>query len=341
MSLELTPTNLLTAVVLGGLAAAPRPADLSFAPEEGSDFSVRFEQHWVLDLADQQMTMVVDGEELERDAPELEITIETRDEYTFEVEILEVVDGRATRLQRTLEEVVAVSSEEARGEDGETFEETREGQTELEGAPIVFAWDEDEEIYVASFGEDADVDDEDLLEGLEGEDVLVAFLGPEDAEEGDSWDVDLDAFRRLSNPGGDLKIVKEGDAEDQPEFEEAFYENLEGEIRAEHLGTRDQDGTELVVIGIVIEVETEVGRAEDLEGDEMDGTIEETFAFSFEVEGELLWDPDAGHASSLALEGSIELGLAREQNIEGGGQEIRIQVDQEFEGTVEYTASVE
>ena len=338
-------THATAALALVGLAAPPILSEWTFAPEEGTELSARYDQGWVLELEEQAMTVVIDGEETEQESPDVEITIETHDDYTFELEILEVEDGRVTRFQRTLDEVTAISKESAEAGGGESFGETREGETELEGVPVVFVWDEDGGEYSAELGEDAEDVDEELLEGVVGDDVLASFLpgggDGEEAEEGDSWDVDLAAFRYLSNPGGDLKIVKEGDADDQDEFEEAFYENLDGEITAEHLGVRDVDGRELVVIGIAIEVATEVDRSQDVDNENVEGTIEESFAFEFDVEGELLWDPEAGHGRSLELEGSIGLDLAREQEIQGGGADLQIQVDQQFEGTFEYTVTIE
>ena len=329
------PTAVL--VCAGAALAALVGRSVQFAPEEGTELVETYDQQWLLELSEQTLSIVINDEEVPHDAPEAEIEIETHDVLTFRSEYLEVDEGTPRELRRTLEAVSATSRESATGPDGETAEDEREGETELEGVAILFRWDEDEEAFVASF-EEEDAADEDLLERVTGADVLSAFL-PEDGdvEAGDTWDVDVLAFQSISNPGGDWGVVKEGDDEDKDAFEEEFYENLDGSIAAEHQGARDEDGREVQVIALELELETSVERSDELD----EGAVStETFTFEFDVAGELLWDSEHHHAVSLSLTGDLSLTLSRVQEAESDQGTFEIDMTQFLEGDYNYEATV-
>ena len=134
------------------------------------------------------------------------------------------------------------------------------GSSDLEGMTVVFTWDEDDESYGVAFDEDSDGDDE-LLEGLEENMDLRAFLPEDDVAEGDTWGVDANLMRHVIAPGGALKILPDdlegmgmGMGGSAPPNPGEFFEDFDGEITVKYLETREEDGARLAVLEISVDV---------------------------------------------------------------------------------------
>jgi hypothetical protein len=251
--------------------------------------------------------------------------VEFTDEYV-------TVDGdRPTRVRRTYD-ALSTESREAFGH-GDSEESVNMGASELEGLSVVFTWDDDAEEYDAEFdGEEAD---EDLLDELDIESVLAQFLPDDEVDEGDSWEVDIDAFIELSEPGGYLAILAE-DEDENRDITTQLGEHLEGDIEATFEGLREVDGDELAVILLTLELASEFER----EGEE-DGEPVQTYRFEFELEGEILWDVAAGLPRSLELEGDMAVTIVARRELSAPQGELEIVQTQEFEGVLTYEVSVE
>ena len=300
----------------------------SVAVDAGTKVTKTFENATKLEL--QSISMEFGDEEQEVPDEQLpEVVLEDSELIVFTDEYLAVDGGRGTRVARTFDTLEDSSTQTVSMPDGEGGEEVAEGESELTGTTIVFSWDEDEEAYTSAFGEDEEAD-EDLLEGLEGDaDFLFMFPG-EEVEIGDSWEVEAAVFTLISSPSGDLKIDSEDEADDDDEFGEQFEDNLSGEfdVTLESI----EDGVAKVVFEGVVDTEIELER--ETPEDAPEGLeLQQSFEFSFDVSGTLLWNMEEGIAISMELESDVEMTTSNTQTM---GEQSLKQV-QYFEG--EYTAT--
>ncbi|MCZ6598395.1 MAG: hypothetical protein O7B99_12205 [Planctomycetota bacterium] len=304
--------------------------ELTWAPAEGTTLIRVFESERESSLA--EMHMVIDGEE--RDPPELPDFRSTYSErITVTDELVSVGDGRPLELRRTFDELFREAAIEA--EESLSFELV----SDLVDETVVFRWDEDEEEYVIE-PEDESLD-EALFEWLEEDMDLRLFLPEGEVDEGDSWDVDIEAYKRMINPGGFLGFYSEevGERdEQQEEFARSVLDALEGDITATLDGTRDEDGVNVAVIALAIEVSAEVDR--EVEADEGPERTE-AFAFERELEGELLWNLDAGVFHSLELEGDGTETTSTIMTFSAGDRDIEFEQSRTMEGTITFSARIE
>ena len=309
------------------LVFAPPAAEISFAPSEGLTLTKTFHQAFRATLDSQDAVVVMNGEERAIEQPTPDMKLEEDEDAVFVDEYVAVGDGRVTKLKRTFKEISSRSETVVEDGPGE-----KNGESALEGLTVLFSWDPDEEEYTASY--DGEAADEDLLDGLEAEVDLAELLPDGDVAVGDTWDVDIEAFHVISDPGGDLAVVMEDDDGEDDDFDEQFEENMEGELTGEYVGTEDVDGRELQVIKITGELETTVEQETDPEqfGGQGEGT--QTFEFTIEVEARLYWDSKAGHARSFSGESVIGLSIETHHSAEQNGMEFEIRLTQEFSGTV-------
>lgn len=327
------------AVLLGSIDLS---TEFVFSPEEDSSLTTTHERVLKLELQDATMTLVLDGEEQEdTESPEIGLTMRETESIAFTDVFGEVEGGRVHRLFRTFDEVGTNSYQLRTDPMGEEYESESPGSSELESATVEFRWNAEEEEYTARFADDEDLDP-DLLEGLVARADYSLFLPGEDVEEGASWEIETEAFIRLSSPSGDLKILREGEEDDsEDDFGEQFDEHLEGDLEGEFRGFRTVDDSELAVIHVTGELETFVEQESEMETDEGAGSGSETFRFSFEIEGDLLWDVKANHAHSLKLEGEVEMVMETSEQFSGGGHELAFTSTQEFAGILEYNIRVD
>ena len=296
-------TTLLTAAALLSVLSsfASRETELRFAPKEGlvltkvASFST--------DVTMDDLSVSVNGESMDVETPDVRNAVEGRLEVT---DTYVGVDGdRVTKLERRFDAGTRESISES--PEGDTAEDD---ESALNGLSVVFTWDEDAEEYDVAFAESDEGEDEDLLEDLDW-DLDFADLLPSGAvEEGDSWDAEA-ALRVIMSLGGDLKFDDEEDSPAEALIGEAMEENLEGEVTCTFTGVREEGGRKVAVIGITIEAAGEAEGDGDEETADLEIEVELTrkAETTLELEGEFLWDIEAGHFVSLSLSGDITLSL--------------------------------
>ena len=287
------------------LAASAREDAPSFAPESGLVLVKTFEHHVERTIADIEVTMNGESQEIP-EVPDVSIVdhevIVVSDTYS------EVEDGRTLELERTfvsLGNTQTVTSDEEDREEDET--------SELEETTVVFTWDADDEEYSVAFAEDED-GDEDLLDELVEDMDLRAFLPDSEVDEGDTWTVGVEGYHVLASPGGELAILGEdGEADEEREFREGIRDNMDGEWAAEWQGTRDEDGTTVGVIALTGEFTSEA----EVSFEPEDGiTVTRGAELELSLEGELLWDMEAGHFYAANLQGTFSLPFTEQTEID-------------------------
>jgi hypothetical protein len=311
------------ALVLALSLTAFEPQDaLRRTPEVGLALRKTFERSARLELTALEMT--VDGGS-HGDVPKPELTLRIEETFVVLDRCLEVDETRATRLARTYERLVSNRSERSAGHEG--GEVTDKGfESDLEGQSVVFSWDAEEGTYGAEF--EGGEGDSKLLDGLEAEIDLDAFLPPEGTAEGESWDVPAGAFGALLAPGGDLKLAAEdGEA---PGAEVELARHLQGTIRAT-LRAADEEG----LAKIDLELELSARAERELE----DGTQSQSTTYA--LSGELAWRRAAGHFAALELSGTMQSRLLLARDVEMGGKQFRTERTFEFEGEVSYALRAE
>jgi hypothetical protein len=355
-----TATTLAAALLLG-LAPAQR---IDYAPEKGESLTKRFTLTTSAELDD--FTFSVDGQDMGGMLGDILFELESSQSYLVTDEVLAMGEGRPERLSRTFDELSGETtvSVEVQGEGDDTDSAMT---SELEGASVVFSWDEDEGDFSAEFGEDDEGRDSDLLESLEEDMSLRAFMPDGDVEEGDSWEIPIENLFSVGMPGGNLSLVPEdtgdmdmeeleGMLEDLADtVEESFPDWTSGTVTATYTGDRDEDGTEVAVIEIEIDIDVDADLAELLTTvlEEVLANVDEApedLDFSFTTAnlsmsiagtGELTWDAAAGHIHAFSFQGDQDLELTVEADVDVEGQGTSFSVGFEASGSYGYTVEQE
>lgn len=335
----------MKAPLLATLLAAPLLASptvrLAFAPEAGGTLTTTAERVLELELVGTEIKVIVDGEENEHPpGPEMEMSMKETESVSFTDVYAKVDAGRVVELSRTFLELSTISANRIVDPDGEEYADETPGTSELEGAKVWFRWDEENGEYGARFDEESEDRGDELLEDLEAVADLTWFLPDEEVEEGDRWEIDVEAFRQLSSLSGDLKVHSEDD-EGADEFGEQFDDNLEGELEGKLVELRGEGDERVAVIELVAKLHTEVEIEGEDTTEEMEGASTDRWEFSFELEGELLWDLAAGRARHLDLAGEVETTMATRREFSGDGHELCFETKHRFEGEVTYAVEVE
>ncbi len=318
------------------LLAAPSLEDSpAYGPEEGLALTRRFESTSNYEMVD--LSLEVDGSPHEG-GPEPDMTIEDTEVIVVSDVIEGTEDGRPTKLTRTFDELTntQIMSAEAMDEDQEMNE-----SSDLQGATVIFTWDADEGEYTIEAGEDDAIDD-DLLAGLEEDMDLRAFLPDDEVEEGDSWEIEAETFLTFMWPGGSLQFYnsefEEGPSENTERMNEAVVDALTGDGEVTFEGTREEDGVRVAVLALTLEMSSE-GTIE-VEGPD-GNTADNSVTMEREIEGEILWNLDAGllHSASLSADATLSFGSA--YVFDGPQGSMDVEQTQTFEGTVVYAVTIE
>ncbi len=238
---------------------------LSFRVEDGTSLTTTATRVLTLELSDGEMSMSFDGEEHEAEAPEIELVITEEESLTFSDVFTGVTEGRAAKIKRTFDEIETSSSQHLVNPEGEEMEDETPGTSELTEKTVVFTWDADDESYSCAFDESVEDGDPDLLEELEAIADFSWYLPEGEVEVGDTWEIDVEAFRQTSSLSGELSVVREGDEDDEDtDFGDQFNDNLSGEITGEFLEVREEDGRKLAVLHITSELETSIEQTQEM-----------------------------------------------------------------------------
>lgn len=314
------------------LVASPAPVDsLAFHAEEGTAVTRTFD--FELEMSLESMNMTMNGEDLPSDHFEgFELDFGERDHIVVSDVYGAPADGRPSSVTRTFTELSGESTEASTGPDGPE-EKNEEKSSDLEGSTVIFTWDAEEDAYSVEFD---DGGDDDLLADLEEDMDLRGFLPDGEVDEGDTWETDIEPFRRLFEAGGDLH-VRSAD-EKRTELDEELSDNLDGEVRVTYAGLRDEGGVEVAVLELEITASTE---GEGGEESPMEGETVSTVTMEFELEGELLWNVTAGHLHSAEVSGEIEAEIENASEFEGPNGAVELLQIMQFSGSITLTANVE
>jgi hypothetical protein len=338
------PVHLLLLLPLPLLAgaAAEKPA---FLPQEGTSQTKRFALASEMTLED--LTVEVDGNDVSSMAGNIEMawkvdqTVAVTDHYES------TTDGRPAKLRRSYNEIEHKTH--ISGSNPMTGEQESDvpASSELEGATVVFSWNEGDSDYDVAYADDADGDEE-LLTDLVEEMDLRGFLPGKDVAAGDSWEIPMDAVRHALGLGGDLKLRPEGKTAGNPGMESfsahEMMPGLEGKCTGTYNGAREEDGVRVGVIQLALDVKA----AQDLTGklDAMKEQIRENVPaeveldftafdveYGYESEGELLWNLETGLPFALQLSGEVNVTLDTSMNMNTGQGEQAIEQSMTFAGT--------
>jgi hypothetical protein len=311
---------------------------LAWAPETGTVLHRTFEAHATLSLTG--VSLLVDGEEVHAAEEVPDQGTDFTERIVVTDTLGDVEEGRPAELSRAFDELGQESSIHAEDQEVSSTE-----TSDLEGAAVTFAWDPDAESYSVAAADGSEVDGE-LLERLVEDMDLRAILPDRDVERGDEWEIPVEAYLGWMWPGGHLAFHGEEDGEDVRSSANDFYDqvvgNLSGSGRGRFLEVREEEGRELAVLWVEFEVETHYET--EVEADEENELPARTLRNEIQrkVEGEVLWDLEAGHASSAALEAEATLIQSESRTgFDPEGESVEIEQRMTFEGAYEYRLAVE
>ena len=335
--------------------------ELAFGPTDGASVQKRFEIEADFELDD--MSAMVDGQDLGAMLA-LTLSMETVTTVAVSDEYVAVANGRPTQLRRTFDTIgseMSLSLGMAFGDENQDMT----SESELEGATVVFRWDEDEGAYAVEF--DDMEGDQDLLDGLEEEMDLRFLLPGEEVAEEDTWEVDVKELLAIASPGGNLSLIPEdiggeefGDFDDFEVFDELFEDGfadmlddfIEGTCVCTYAGTRDVDGTRVGEIRIAVEVTASADLADLIEdimeavseqlGEEIPVVIEMAdLNLDLVGEGVLLWNLAAGRVHSLDMTSEAQIAMDLGITADEGGQEHSAELSIEMSGSQTHTLTTE
>jgi hypothetical protein len=318
------------------LPAAPArgAAELKLAPKEG----LVLEKHGRFkgEMKLEEFTLEVDDQKVPIEAPEITNTFTGTS--TIKDTYAKVGDGRVERLERSFDELTQ-SQLTAGGPEGDVEEES---ESPLQGATVVFAWDDGEGEYTASYGEDSKEDlDEELLADLDQSLDFEQLLPGKAVAEDDTWTLDAEGVRAVLSLGGDFHFDDEEETPQDKLIGEALEDELEATATCTYRGTREVDGRELAVIEITLAGPGHAEADADEGTDEIKVEVHREVDAKMELEGELLWDTEAGHFVSIALKGSLEFSLDEAGTAHAGEETQEQHAVLSFAGTmsIEFEAS--
>jgi len=335
------------ALTLCGAGASVRPdaVSLEFAPADGTEVSLVFERVFTLELDETEIEVELDGESVgDQESPEVAYEMSETESIAF-TDSFEVADGRVVGIRRAFETIGTLYIETVTDPTGEEFSDEDQGESELEGSVVLFRWDEDEESYGASFGEESEDLDAELLEGLDAEANMAGFLpGSEvEVEVGDAWDVDVAAFVSMINLSGSLKVLQDGEEEsaDDSDYGKQFDDNITGEIEATLAEIREEDGVRLAVIKVESDLSTTITTTTEVDEGDATGTELDEQTFEFELAGEIVWNLGAGHLSSLAMEGDLTLEMHSVKAYSMQDHDLKMTENQSLSGGLTFAIEVD
>ena len=338
MRLYLLKLSLGTALALTSFASGPD--EVRYAPEKGLKVTRTCETSGEFELESESVTF--DGEERLDPRKKSSGSLSIEEKFVVSDELVAVGSGRPEKLARTFDELHQQQKFSATGPDGEVMEQTQKLTCDLEGKRVVFTWNADGGRFDVQAAADQKLDAK-LLDGLDEDMDLRAFLPDKPVAKGDSWDVEPAAFHAVLWPGGRLRYH---DADkDKPDADElklnaALYASLDGDASVTYAGQREEDGVKVFVLhvkadlsrtGEVVPSSEYTSEHGGAPGAKMKGE------FTTQAEGDLLWSVEHAHLISLTLEGKAA--ITQGVSYERGGQSVE-QV-RKFSGTTRYSFAVE
>ncbi len=329
LPLSVAATLLLFSFTLPG-------GELRFAVPEKTRLSKVFDARMALHSTG--ISMRIDGKDADASMGGVTVHLDQSTHVELHDEYGAPKAGKPTTLKRTFDKlegkfVQRLELPEGAPEHGPT-ETTTTRSSELEGKTVVFTLGDEGEYKLAFEDGKGDAG---LLLQLE-EDMDLRGLLPDGAVEADkSWEIDAKEFHSVLNlPGGELKLKAEGDTDNDTKLSQQLQEHAKGKVKGTYKGQREVDGHKYGVVVFEAELES-AGQRENSEK-AGGGTLDLKVACS--VEGELLWDGEAGHFHSCKLESKLTLTMTDKRTIEHGGESHEFERTTDFEGEGAFTAEL-
>jgi hypothetical protein len=319
------------------------PHQLRFHPADGSRLALDYERVLELELTDTSRSIIYDDEEqpVEED-PGPEVRLSETESIRF-ADTIGMADGDIVSLRRTFEHISNTYTQQISSPDTERIETENVGTSKLEGVTLNFVRDSDTDDFRVTFADGSSALDEQLLIDLDPRANLAGFLPGAAVDVGDSWEVEIGSFVNMTNLGGDLKVIQEGeeDGEDSAEYGRIFDDNLKGRIVARLKEVSDAAGERVAKISIEMALTTAIDLATQVDSEEATGQEEESHAIELDLDGELLWNLDTEVAHSLEISGDVEIAIRSKSSYEFNGHTMVIEESQDLDGTIQYSASFE
>jgi hypothetical protein len=257
-----------------------------------------------------------------------------------------VAGDRPSKLKRSFEEISSNTHVSGSNPAMGAEEKDIPLASELEGATVVFVWDDGDSAYHVSFDGDQKGDEE-LLEDLEENLDLRGFLPTSEVADGDTWKVPATAVRAALAPGGDIKLRPEVESNPMGGVQE-FSQNdmigeLDGEFEATYAGTRVENDVKFAVIKLTIDAKSAQDMSERLADikEQMKGNLPEGVEvditaldgeYAYEAEGELLWNLETSLIHGLNLSGEVRMIVDMAMAMKMGEEEQSMDISQTFAG---------
>jgi hypothetical protein len=344
-----TQRLLCALIVLPAVYAFATPVEeFKFSVASGTALSRTIEQETEMSL--DNMSMYQNETDMSGMMGKMEVTAKSKLTIKVSDKFVEMGDGAPNKLERTFETLSNATSVSMQADNPmiPSSDKDISGKSELEGKVVLFTRDGDG--YKRTFGEDSTGDDEILAE-LDEDLDFRAFVPRGRKSVGDGWTIELDEFKKLLAPGGNLQIEMQQVEEDQMGFGSMGSEgnlwdqlgDLEGEVKAEFIKLEGDGAAQVAVVKLVFEIKsardmTEQAREEmeknkdKMQGAEIDVESADV-ELDFKGEGELRWNLNAGHLHSIEVSG--EMGMAMENAMKANmmGQSMSFRMSMEMSGS--------
>ncbi len=294
---------LSTACTLTPLVATPcidTVYELHFQPSEGLELETRMSCE--TSMNSERFEVEMGGQPVPAQfLPPLEMSLENSTSLVVQDHFKSVQDGQATLFVRHYESFVGKGAFNMSMGPGTSESEDWDSEAEADGAEVEFSWNAEEERFDRRM---LDVKKQPLeIEQYDAQLSLAAFLPDEPVGIGSEWSLEVGALEALLEPGGAAELNTPHDPE-----QEAFERlSSSGELRAVLKSVREQEGVRVAVISLSATYNSREQRPTNLDRVPVaSGSALESTSRDLELEGELLWNLDAGRAVSLELKGQLE-----------------------------------
>jgi hypothetical protein len=295
------------------------------------------------------MTLLFNGE----DVSEMMGEVSGTSTDTYSAVVVDTIDtaedGRATKLTRLYEKVEGSSQMEG-GPMGAEGSETSLA-SELVGESVIFTFDGESDEYTPAFPEGSTADVE-LLEDLVCDLEFAGLLPTEAVAVEAVWDIELEVFRDVVEPGGEMHL-EPADA-DENQMEDPLADNeveptLDGTFKGKLVSIDASEGGKLATIELEFDIESHLDVSEGLEPMTQESEMGEITFLPISIvvdrtakgKGTLVWNVDRGCLVSFELNADVTEVNKTDVEIEFGDQTMEQSQEMTQEGVIEVSYSIE